>query len=53
MLFRSIGGGALLGATLLEVVGLDVIPFVYVGILVASLTLVVVSDLVIRRRRLA
>ena len=49
----GIGGGALLGATLLEVVGLDVIPFVYVGILVASLTLVVVSDLVIRRRRLA
>ena len=49
----GIGGGALLGASLLDVVGLDVIPFVYVGILIASLTLIIVSDLVIRRRRLA
>jgi DHA1 family inner membrane transport protein len=46
----GIGGGALLGAVLLETVGLGTIPFVYIGILVASLVLVVVSDLVIRRR---
>jgi DHA1 family inner membrane transport protein len=46
----GIGGGALLGAVLLESVGLGAIPFVYVGILVGALVLVVVSDLVIRRR---
>ncbi|MFT2815345.1 MFS transporter [Leifsonia sp. A12D58] len=49
----GIGGGALLGAGLLEVAGLSALPFVYVGILLASLTLVVVSDVVMRRRRLA
>lgn len=49
----GIGGGALLGASLLDVVGLEVIPFVYVGILIAALILIIVSDLVMRRRRLA
>ncbi|MGO4691980.1 MFS transporter [Glaciibacter sp. 2TAF33] len=46
----GIGGGALLGAVLLDTVGLRVVPFAYVGILVAALVLSVVSDLVIRRR---
>jgi MFS transporter, DHA1 family, inner membrane transport protein len=46
----GIGGGALLGAVLLDTVGLEAVPFVYVGILVVALVLVVVSDLVIRRR---
>jgi len=36
----GIGGGALLGAVLLDAVGLDVVPPVYVGILVAALALV-------------
>jgi MFS transporter, DHA1 family, inner membrane transport protein len=46
----GIGGGALLGAVLLDTVGLGVMPFAYLGILVAALVLVVVSDIVIRRR---
>jgi predicted MFS family arabinose efflux permease len=46
----GIGGGALLGAVLLDAVGLGAVPFAYVGILVAALVLVVVSDVVIRRR---
>jgi predicted MFS family arabinose efflux permease len=46
----GIGGGALLGAVLLDQFGLDVVPFVYVGILTAALALVIVSDVVIRRR---
>lgn len=46
----GIGGGALVGALLLDTVGLHVVPFVYVGILVAALALVIVSELVIRRR---
>ena len=46
----GIGGGALLGAVLLDTVGLEVMPFVYVGILLAALTLVIVSERVIRRR---
>jgi predicted MFS family arabinose efflux permease len=49
----GIGGGALLGAVLLDTVGLEAVPFVYVGILVVALVLVVVSDLVIRRRAAA
>ncbi len=49
----GIGGGALLGAVLLDSFGLGVVPLVYVGILVAALTLVIVSDLVIRRRAAA
>ena len=46
----GIGGGALVGAMLLDTVGLHVVPFVYVGILVAALALVIVSELVLRRR---
>lgn len=46
----GIGGGALVGALLLDTVGLHVVPFVYVGILVAALALVIVSELVLRRR---
>jgi MFS transporter, DHA1 family, inner membrane transport protein len=46
----GIGGGALLGAVLLDTAGLHTVPLVYVGILVAALVLVVVSDVVIRRR---
>lgn len=46
----GIGGGALVGAMLLDTVGLHVVPFVYVGILVAALALVIVSGLVLRRR---
>jgi predicted MFS family arabinose efflux permease len=46
----GIGGGALLGAVLLDTVGLEAVPFVYVGILVVALGLVIVSDLGIRRR---
>jgi predicted MFS family arabinose efflux permease len=42
----GIGGGALLGAVLLDAVGLEVMPFVYVGILLVSLALVLVTDLV-------
>ena len=49
----GIGGGALLGAVLLDTVGLEVMPLVYVGILVAALGLVIVSERVIRRRTAA
>ncbi len=46
----GIGGGALLGAVLLDTVGLDVVPFVYAGILVAAFTLALVSGRIVRRR---
>lgn len=46
----GIGGGALVGALLLGVVGLEGIPFVYLGVLATSVTLVLVSDRVGRRR---
>lgn len=46
----GIGGGALLGAVLLDLLGLQVVPFVYIGILVAGFVLVIVTDQVIRRR---
>ncbi|TFD57458.1 MFS transporter [Cryobacterium sp. Hh7] len=46
----GIGGGALLGAVLIETVGLQFVPLVYVGLLVVALALVVVTDLVGRRR---
>jgi len=49
----GIGGGALLGGILLERSGITSVPFVYVGILGASLVLVLVSQLVIRRRSAA
>jgi DHA1 family inner membrane transport protein len=49
----GIGGGALLGAIVLNVAGLDLLPFVYVGLLGAACVLLVVSNIVIRRRELA
>jgi predicted MFS family arabinose efflux permease len=49
----GIGGGALLGAVLLDVVGLEAVPVVYVVVFAASLILVLVTDSVIRRRSLA
>jgi len=49
----GIGAGALVGAIVLNVAGLAVVPFVYVGVLAAAFVLLVVSDRVIRRRALA
>jgi len=46
----GIGGGALLGALLLNTVGLTVIPWVYVGLLLLALALVIVTDRISRRR---
>lgn len=46
----GIGGGALLGSVLLDMVGLEVMPFVYVGILIVSLVLVLITDLLRTRR---
>jgi predicted MFS family arabinose efflux permease len=46
----GIGGGALLGAVLIETVGLEYVPLVYEGLLVVALALVVITDLVGRRR---
>ena len=46
----GIGGGALLGAVLIETVGLEFVPLVYVGLLVVALALVLVTDLIGRRR---
>jgi len=46
----GIGLGAFVGAFLLAQVGLGTVPFVYVGIIVVALALVLASDLVIRRR---
>ena len=40
----GIGGGALLGAVLIESVGLELVPIVYIGVLVVALALVVVTD---------
>ncbi|HSP53017.1 MAG TPA: MFS transporter [Cryobacterium sp.] len=46
----GIGGGALLGAALLSSAGMQAVPLVYVGILVLAFVLVIVSDVVVRRR---
>jgi len=46
----GIGGGALLGALLLDSVGMNVIPWVYVALLGLSLVLVVVTDRLSRNR---
>ena len=46
----GIGGGALLGATLLGTVGMTAVPLVYVAILALAFVLVIVSDVVVRRR---
>lgn len=48
----GIGGGALLGAVLFAESGVAVIPFVYVAILCGALVLIVVSNVVTRRRAL-
>jgi DHA1 family inner membrane transport protein len=47
----GIGGGALVGAIVLETLGLRAIPFVYLGILVFALAVVLVSDAVRSRSR--
>ncbi|KFF60135.1 major facilitator transporter [Cryobacterium sp. MLB-32] len=46
----GIGAGALLGALLLDTVGLNVVPWVYVGLLSLALALVVVTDRMSSRR---
>lgn len=46
----GIGGGALLGAVLLDTLGLPALPFVFAGIVVFSIALVVAADAVLRRR---
>ena len=46
----GIGGGALLGALLLDSVGMNVIPWVYVALLGMSLLLVIVTDRLSRHR---
>ncbi len=46
----GIGGGALVGALLIDSVGLGFVPLVYVGLLVLALVLVLVTDLIMRRR---
>ncbi|TFD91477.1 MFS transporter [Cryobacterium serini] len=47
----GIGGGALLGAVLIDNVGLDTVPIVYVGVLVVALLLVIITDRMTIRRR--
>ncbi|TFC85061.1 MFS transporter [Cryobacterium sinapicolor] len=46
----GIGGGALLGAALLSSAGMQAVPLAYVGILMLAFVLVIVSDVVVRRR---
>ena len=46
----GIGGGALLGALLLDTLGLGWLPFVFAGILVLSIVLVLISDALLRQR---
>ena len=46
----GIGGGALLGALLLGTLGLASLPFVFAGILVLSIVLVLISDALLRQR---
>ncbi len=46
----GIGGGALLGAVLLDTLGLGSLPVVFSGILVLSIMLVLVSDALLRQR---
>ena len=46
----GIGGGALLGALLLGTLGLASLPFVFAGILVLSIVLVLTSDALLRQR---
>ncbi|TFC82638.1 MFS transporter [Cryobacterium cheniae] len=46
----GIGGGALLGAALLGSAGMKAVPLAYVGILGLAFVLVLVSDVIVRRR---
>ena len=46
----GIGGGALLGALLIDSVGLELVPIVYVGLLAVALALVIVTDRLTARR---
>lgn len=46
----GIGGGALLGAVLIDHVGLELVPIVYVGLLAVALVLVIVTDRLAHRR---
>jgi DHA1 family inner membrane transport protein len=46
----GIGGGALLGAALLNTLGMDAVPVAYIGILGLALVLVIASNAVMRRR---
>ncbi|MET4781203.1 MFS transporter [Glaciihabitans sp. UYNi722] len=45
----GIGGGALVGAIVLDNLGLSSLPFVFAGILVVSIALVIVSDALLRQ----
>ncbi|WP_104083693.1 MFS transporter [Cryobacterium sp. Y11] len=49
----GIGGGALLGALLIDSVGLELVPVVYVGLLAVALALVIVTDRMTQRRERA
>jgi predicted MFS family arabinose efflux permease len=46
----GIGGGALIGALLLDRVGLTVLPWVYLAVIGLALLIAMVGDAVIRRR---
>ena len=46
----GIGGGALVGSLVLAGFGLSTLPWVFIGILVLSIVLVLVSDLLLRQR---
>jgi DHA1 family inner membrane transport protein len=46
----GIGGGALLGAALLNTLGMDAVPVAYIGILGLALVVVIASNAVMRRR---
>jgi DHA1 family inner membrane transport protein len=47
----GIGGGALVGSLVLAGFGLDALPRVFLGILILSIVLVILSDLLLRPRR--
>ncbi len=46
----AIGGGALLGGLLLDEYSVEMLPFITVAVISAGLVLIVVSDIVLRRR---
>ena len=46
----GIGGGALVGAVALETLGLAALPWIFTGILVVSIGLIVASDAILRTR---